>query len=102
MRCLAGNGADTALDGLGRVEAKAVCALTPHPPHSKTLARRPSLAAKAQQLHLVNDLHAELLGFVQLGTGVRASDDVVGFLAHAAAARDCGLPGRGRAGILAA
>ncbi len=35
----AGNGADTALDGLGRTEAKAVRALTPHPPHSKTLAR---------------------------------------------------------------
>ena len=37
MRWLAGNGADTALAGLWRVEAKAVCALTPHPPHSKTL-----------------------------------------------------------------
>jgi hypothetical protein len=39
LRWLAGNGADAALDGLGRTEAKAVCALTPHPPHSKTLAR---------------------------------------------------------------
>ncbi len=39
MRWLAGNGADTALDSLWRIEAKAVCALTPHPPHSKTLAR---------------------------------------------------------------
>ena len=44
MRWLAGNGADTALDGLRRVEAKAVCALTPHPPHSKTLACGPGLA----------------------------------------------------------
>ena len=44
MRWLAGNGADTALDGLRRVEAKAVCALTPRPPHSKTLARGPALA----------------------------------------------------------
>ena len=39
-----GNRADTALDGLRRVEAKAVCALTPHPPHSKTLARGPALS----------------------------------------------------------
>jgi hypothetical protein len=31
VRWLAGNGADTALAGLRRVEAKAVCALTPHP-----------------------------------------------------------------------
>ena len=44
MRWLAGNGADTALDGLRRIEAKAVCALTPHPPHSKTLGRGPALA----------------------------------------------------------
>ena len=41
---LAGNGADTALAGRRRAEAKAVCALTPHPPHSKTLARGPGLA----------------------------------------------------------
>ena len=39
VRWLAGNGADTALEGARRAEAKAVCALTPHPPHSKTLAR---------------------------------------------------------------
>jgi len=44
VRWLVGNGADTALDGLGRTEAKAVCALTPHPPHSKTLARSTKLA----------------------------------------------------------
>jgi hypothetical protein len=44
VRWLAGNGADTALAGLRRVEAKAVCALTPHPPHSKTLARGPGRA----------------------------------------------------------
>ena len=41
MRWLAGNGTDTALAGLRRTEAKAVCALTLHPPHSKTLARGP-------------------------------------------------------------
>src|SRR5688572_32692846 len=35
----AGNGADTALEFMARVQAKAVCALAPHPPHSKTLAR---------------------------------------------------------------
>src|ERR1017187_5579457 len=40
VRWLAGNGADTALDGLRWTKAKAVYALTPHPPHSKTLARR--------------------------------------------------------------
>ena len=44
LRWPAGNGADTALEGLRRVEAKAVCALAPHPPHSKTLARAPGLA----------------------------------------------------------
>jgi len=44
VRWLAGNGADTALDGLRRVEAKAVCALTPRPPQSKTLAREAGLA----------------------------------------------------------
>ena len=44
VRWLAGNGADTALEGARRAEAKAVCALTPHPPHSKTLARAPGLA----------------------------------------------------------
>ncbi len=85
MRWLAGNGADTALDGLRRVQAKAVCALTPHPPHSRTLARRPSRGAQPQQLGLVDDLHAELPHFVQLGAGFRASDDVIGFLADTAA-----------------
>src|SRR5512145_684353 len=39
VRWLAGNGADTALEFRARVQAKAVCALAPHPPHSKTLAR---------------------------------------------------------------
>ena len=34
------DGADTALAGTWRPEAKAVCALTPHPPHSNTLAHR--------------------------------------------------------------
>jgi hypothetical protein len=41
VRWLAGNGADTALAGPQRPEAKAMCALTPRPPHSKTLARGP-------------------------------------------------------------
>jgi hypothetical protein len=81
----AGNGADTALDGLGRTEAKAVCALTFHPPHSKTLARGLSRGAQAQQLRLVNDLHAELPRLVLLGASFRAGEDVVGFLAGAAA-----------------
>jgi hypothetical protein len=44
VRWLVGNGADTALEGRRRAEAKAVCALTPRPPHSKTLARGPGLA----------------------------------------------------------
>jgi hypothetical protein len=44
VRWLAGNRADTALEGPRRAEGKAVCALTPHPPHSKTLARRTRLA----------------------------------------------------------
>jgi hypothetical protein len=44
VRWLAGNRADTALDGLRKAEAKAVCALTPHPPHSITLAHGPALA----------------------------------------------------------
>ena len=39
VRWLAGNGADTALEFMARVQAKAVCALAPHPPHSKALAR---------------------------------------------------------------
>jgi len=38
VRWLAGNGADTALEGLRRVEAKAVCALPPCPALSRTLA----------------------------------------------------------------
>ena len=59
-------------------------------------------SAKAQQFGLVNNLHAELLGFVQLRAGLGAGDDIVGLPADAAAARDCGLPARGRAGILAA
>ena len=38
VRWLAGNGADTALDFLPTTRAKAACALTPHPPQSKSLA----------------------------------------------------------------
>jgi hypothetical protein len=62
----------------------------------------PSRGAQPQHFRLVNDLHAKLLRLVQLGPGFRTGDNVIGFLADAAAARDCGLPGRGRAGILAA
>jgi len=40
VRWLAGNGADTALGDLRATGAKAVCAPNPHPPQSKTLARR--------------------------------------------------------------
>jgi protein ImuB len=39
VRWLAGNGADTAFAHGSSSESKAVCALTPHPPHSKTQAR---------------------------------------------------------------
>jgi hypothetical protein len=41
VRWLVGNGADTAFGRVGAPEAKAECALTPHPAHSKTLARPP-------------------------------------------------------------
>ena len=44
VRWLAWNGADTALVCLRRTGAKAVCALSPHPLHSKTLARQPGRA----------------------------------------------------------
>ena len=43
------------------------------------------IGAKAQQFGLVNDLHAELLRFIQLRASLGASDDVVGLLADAAA-----------------
>ena len=39
MRWLAGKGADTAFPGVRMSKAKAVCAPTPHPPHSRTLSR---------------------------------------------------------------
>lgn len=39
VRWLAGNGADTAFGGSLMAGTKAVCALTPRPPQSKTLAR---------------------------------------------------------------
>ena len=45
VRWLAGNGADTALGWLATLPVKAVCALTPHPPHSKTLAREAKTCA---------------------------------------------------------
>src|SRR5262249_52217310 len=44
VRWLAGKGADTALEGDGVIQSKAVCAPTPHSPHSKTLARTPARA----------------------------------------------------------
>jgi hypothetical protein len=47
VRWLAGNGADTALEGLRRVEAKAVCALNPSPT-AKTLARHCAALVKAR------------------------------------------------------
>src|ERR1035441_5332783 len=51
----------------------------------RSLRLAPSRGAQPQQLRLVDDLHAELLRLVQLGTGFRAGDDVIDFLADAAA-----------------
>src|SRR5688572_11671724 len=47
VRWLAGNGTDTALEFKAPVRAKAVCALAPHPPHSKTLLRDAVLGPNA-------------------------------------------------------
>ena len=45
------------------------------------------IGANAQQFGFVNDLHAELLGFVQLRAGLGTGDDIVGLLADADADR---------------
>jgi hypothetical protein len=47
VRWLAGNGADTALDGVRRVAAKAVCALTPPPTGLQTAGERARTDARS-------------------------------------------------------
>src|ERR1035437_4497728 len=44
-----------------------------------------SLPAQPQQLRFANDLQAERLRLIQLGPGLRAGYDAIGFLADAAA-----------------
>ena len=78
VRWLAGNGADTALEGLRRVEAKAVCALTPPPPHSKTLARyRGSCRRDIRYAALGEDFGEGGLPIVGLGMHRCGADEAV-------------------------
>jgi len=77
VRWLAGHGADTVLDGLRTVEAKTVCAFTPHPPHSKTLARglRPTRLIARRNRHgqiAADGARQEFLDFIVPGNGLLA------------------------------
>ena len=54
VRWLAGNGADTALEFMARVQSQAACALAPHPPHSKTLARVDACATTSDAAWISN------------------------------------------------
>src|SRR5688572_15728559 len=86
VRWLAGNGADTALEFMARVQAKAVCALALHPlaalsrrrsgPHSKTLARA---------MRFMEASH-------ELGLGAPASCRRVAAWVRKLAGRDAGAP----------
>jgi hypothetical protein len=90
---LAGNRADNAFDVGGRrvPGPKAVCALTPHPPHSKTLARRsqhplfvgsgpeppPSLVAQTSNLLYRLQGTTNLVGWADLGAYTNQSGTLV-------------------------